>query len=401
VSLRRTLAIARAEWLLNRRDPRSLGVIFVLPVLLLILYGYGLNFDLHHLRVAVQDLDRSELSREIIQRAAASDYFDFVAEVRDNREISSLLRSRRALMVLVIPPGFAAGAPAAADAAALKQARLQLVVDGSDAVTAGTAIGYAQGLVARLGREMARQRALKSGLGGAPPAGEQLAAGAPATAAAGAPAGIDVRVEVLFNPGLSSAAFIIPGLIGVVMALMAALLTSTSIVREREVGTIEALLATPVRAAEIILGKLLPYAALGLVDIGLAVGAGALIFGVLPRGNALELVAVSAVFIIASLSIGLAVSGASSSQRTAIVGGLMSLMLPTILLSGFIFPVANFPAALRVVSYVLPATHYLVLMRAIYLRAVSLFLFWPYLLALAAETVIIFALAVKSFRARL
>lgn len=389
MSLRRTLAIARAEWLLNRRDPRSLGVIFVLPVLLLILYGYGLNFDLHHLRVAVQDLDRSGLSREIIQRAAASDYFDFVAEVRDNREISSLLRSRRALMVLVIPPGFAAGAPAAADAAALKQARLQLVVDGSDAVTAGTAIGYAQGLVARLGREMARQRALKSGLGGAPPAGEQLTAG------------IDVRVEVLFNPGLSSAAFIIPGLIGVVMALMAALLTSTSIVREREVGTIEALLATPVRAAEIILGKLLPYAALGLVDIGLAVGAGALIFGVLPRGNALELVAVSAVFIIASLSIGLAVSGASSSQRTAIVGGLMSLMLPTILLSGFIFPVANFPAALRVVSYVLPATHYLVLMRAIYLRAVSLFLFWPYLLALAAETVIIFALAVKSFRARL
>ena len=389
MSLRRTLAIARAEWLLNRRDPRSLGVIFVLPVLLLILYGYGLNFDLHHLRVAVQDLDRSGLSREIIQRAAASDYFDFVAEVRDNREISSLLRSRRALMVLVIPPGFAAGAPAAADAAALKQARLQLVVDGSDAVTAGTAIGYAQGLVARLGREMARQWALKSGLGGAPPAGEQLTAG------------IDVRVEVLFNPGLSSAAFIIPGLIGVVMALMAALLTSTSIVREREVGTIEALLATPVRAAEIILGKLLPYAALGLVDIGLAVGAGALIFGVLPRGNALELVAVSAVFIIASLSIGLAVSGASSSQRTAIVGGLMSLMLPTILLSGFIFPVANFPAALRVVSYVLPATHYLVLMRAIYLRAVSLFLFWPYLLALAAETVIIFALAVKSFRARL
>ena len=383
MSLRRTLAIARAEWLLNRRDPRSLGVIFVLPVLLLILYGYGLNFDLHHLRVAVQDLDRSELSREIIQRAAASDYFDFVAEVRDNREISSLLRSRRALMVLVIPPGFAA------DVAALKQGRLQLVVDGSDAVTAGTAIGYAQGLVARLGREMARQRALKSGLGGAPPAGEQLTAG------------IDVRVEVLFNPGLSSAAFIIPGLIGVVMALMAALLTSTSIVREREVGTIEALLATPVRAAEIILGKLLPYAALGLVDIGLAVGAGALIFGVLPRGNTLELVAVSAVFIIASLSIGLAVSGASSSQRTAIVGGLMSLMLPTILLSGFIFPVANFPAALRVVSYVLPATHYLVLMRAIYLRAVSLFLFWPYLLALAAETVIIFALAVKSFRARL
>jgi ABC-2 type transport system permease protein len=371
------LAIARAEWLLNRRDPRSLGVIFVLPVLLLILYGYGLNFDLRNLPMAVQDLDRSELSRSIIQRAAASGYFEFAAEVRDHAEISRLLRSRRALMVLVIPRGFTA------QVARGGQGRLQLVLDGSDSVTAGTALGYAQALTARLGEEVARRRALRSGLG------RQVTAG------------IDVRVQVLFNPGLSSAAFIIPGLIGVVMALMAGLLTSTCIVREREIGTMEALLATPVRPAEIIMGKLLPYAALAMVDIGLCVGAGALIFGVLPRGNPLELAAVSAVFIIASLSIGLTVSGAARSQRTAIIGGLLTLMLPTMMLSGFVFPIINLPAVLRAVSYALPATHYLVAMRAVYLRGVSVMAFWPHVAALAALTALLLTLAVKSFRARL
>ncbi len=371
------LAIARAEWLLNRRDPRSLGVIFVLPVLLLILYGYGLNFDLRNLPLAVHDMDRSELSRSIIQRAAESGYFEFAAEIREHAEISRLLRSRRAVMVLVIPRGFAA------EVAAGRQGRLQLVVDGSDSVTAGTALGYAQALVARLGEEAGRRWALRSGLG-----------------SRWTP-GIDVRVQVLFNPGLSSAAFIVPGLIGVVMALMAALLTSTCIVRERETGTIEALLATPVRAAEIIMGKLLPYAGLAMVETGVCVMAGALIFGVLPRGNLAELAAVSAVFIVASLSIGLTVSGAARSQRTAIIGGLLTLMLPTMMLSGFVFPIVNLPAVLRAIAYVLPATHYLVAMRAVYLRGVSVLVFWPNVLALSALTALLLALAVKSFRARL
>ncbi len=377
MSARRMLAIARAEWLLNRRDPRSLLVILGLPVLLLVLYGYGLNFDQEHLPLAVQDLDRSPLSRAVVDRAQASGYFDIVAQIEDDRAIAGLLRSRRALIVLVIPPRFAE------KVATHRQATLELVLDGSDSVTANTALGYARALVTRVSGDAARLWALRSGLGET------------------GLAGIEVRTQVLYNPELNSAAFIVPGLIGVVMALMAALLTSTCIVREREVGTLEALLATPVRAPEVIVGKLLPYAAMAMADVALCVVAGALIFNVHPRGNLLDLTFVSAVFLLACLALGLAISGRAGSQRTAIIGGIMGLMLPTIILSGFVFPLANMPLVLRAVANAMPPTHYLVLARAVYLRGVSVFVFWPHLLALAGLTAVIFTVAVRFFRARL
>ena len=374
---RRVLAIARSEWLLNRRDPRSMAIIFGLPLVLLILFGYGLNFDLEHIPMAIQDLDRSEVSRELIRRAAGSGHFDLMRDISDDADIAVLLRSRRALMVIVIPPRFSE------QVAAGRKAELQLVVDGSDPTTAGTAIGYMQGLVARMGEEIARGRALKSGQASA------LADG------------IEVRLQVLYNPGLQSAAYIVPGLIGVVMALMTALLTSTCIVRERELGTMEALLATPTRSTEVIIGKLMPYAVLSLVDVGLCTGTGALMFGVLPRGSMVQLLLLSGVFIFACLSLGLLISAASGSQRIAIVGGLMTLMLPTILLSGFVFPIASMPVALRAVSNILPATHYLVGMRAVYLRGVSVTVFPANMLALLALTAVIFLLAVRLFRVRL
>ncbi len=377
MSLRRALAIARAEWLLNRRDPRSLGVIFVLPVLLLVLYGYGLNFDLEHLPMAVQDQDRSELSREIIRRAAASGYFDFVAEVTTTGQIARLLATGRALLVLVIPPRFTE------DFLSGRGASLEVVVDGSDAVTANTAFGYVRALVARLAADWGRDLAARRGL------------------SAGALQPITVHLQVLYNPNLDSAAFIVPGLIGVVMALMAALLTSTCIVRERETGTFEALLATPVRPAEVILGKLVPYAAFSMIDIGLCVLAGMLIFGVTPAGSMLQFVAVSAVFVFACLAMGLMISGRAGSQRTAIVGGIMALMLPTIMLSGFVFPIINFPPPLKAIANVLPATHYLVAARAVYLRGVSLTACWPHVAVLLALAAVTFAAAVKSFKARL
>ena len=377
MSWRRALAIARSEWLLNRRDPRSLGVIFVLPVLLLILYGYGLNFDLEHLRVAVQDQDRSELSRELIRRAAASGYFDFVAEVTQTEQIAELLRRGRALMVLVIPPQFSK------DFLSGRQAKLELVLDGSDAVTANTAFGYARALVARLASDWGRELAAKRGL---PPRALQP---------------ITVSMQVLYNPNLDSAAFIVPGLIGVVMALMAALLTSTCIVRERETGTFEALLCTPVRPAEVILGKLIPYAVFSMIDIGLCVVAGVLIFGVRPAGSMVQFVAVSAVFVFACLAMGLMISGRAGSQRTAIVGGIMALMLPTIMLSGFVFPIINFPLALKAVANALPATHYLVAARTVYLRGVNLTACWQHVAVLAALALVAFVAAVRSFRAKL
>ena len=373
----RALAIARSEWLLNRRDPRSLGVIFVLPVLLLILYGYGLNFDLEHLPVAVQDQDRSELSREIIRRAAASRYFDFVAEITQTHQIAELLKKGRVLMVLVIPPRFTE------DFLAGRQGKIELVLDGSDAVTANTAFGYVRALVARLATDWSREIAARRGL--SPRALRP----------------ITVSMQVLYNPNLDSAAFIVPGLIGVVMALMAALLTSTCIVRERETGTFEALLATPVRPAEVIIGKLIPYAAFSMIDIGLCVVAGILIFGVTPAGSMFQFTVASAIFVFACLAIGLMISGRAASQRTAIVGGIMALMLPTIMLSGFVFPIINFPLPLKVVANILPATHYLTAARTVYLRGVSLTACWQHVAVLLVLAGLAFAGAVKSFKAKL
>ncbi len=377
MSWRRALAIARAEWLLNRRDPRSLVVIFALPILLLVLYGYGLNFDQKNLPVAVQDLERSEMSREILQRAAASGYFRLVKDVHNHAEISESLRSKEALMALIIPPDFSQKLLAG------RQAHLQVVLDGSDSTTAGTALGYAQALAAALSEEASRIWARQLG------------------ATASTLAGVTVRLDVLYNPGLSSAAFIVPGLIGVVMALMAGLLTSTCVVREREVGTIEALLVTPIRPAELMVGKLLPYAALAMVDVALCVVAGWLTFGVHPRGSLFELAAVSAIFIVACLSIGLAISGRADTQRTAIVGGIMTLMLPTIILSGFIFPIASMPPVLRAIANVLPATHYLVADRTIYLRGIGVQYAWQSLAALGLMAVVFFTIAVRSFKTRL
>jgi ABC-2 type transport system permease protein len=377
MSLRRVLAIARAEWLLNRRDPRSLVVIFVLPVLLLILYGYGLNFDQKNLPIAVQDLDKTELSRDILRRATAAGYFRIAAWVNSDAEMWKLLRSRRALAVVVIPPGFTR------TVAAGRQVTLGLVIDGSDSVTASTALGYVEGLVSRMSTEVGREWAQRMGL----------------KAAVLSP--IEVRTQVLYNPNLDSAPFVVPGLIGVVMALMAALLTSTCIVREREVGTAEAMLVTPVKVSEVILGKMLPYATLAMVDIGLCIVAGGVMFGVLPRGSVAELFLVSAIFVLACVSIGLAISGWATSQRTAIVGGIMMLMLPTMIISGFVFPVANMPVVLRMVSFMLPATHYLVVARAAYLRAVSVFVFWRDLVVLCGIAGLVFCIAVKTFRGRL
>lgn len=376
MNLRRILAIARAEWLLNRRDVRSMAIIFALPVILLILYGYGLNFELQDIRLAVQDLDRTELSRELIRRTHATGHFDIVRDICHEESIQQMLRRRDALVVLVIPPGFSGRI------SNRQQGIVQLVIDGADPTKADTALGYVRGLIARMNGELSAAAGARSG-------------------ARIATQPISVHLQVLYNPTLSSAAFIIPGLIGVVMALMTALLTSTCIVREREVGTIEALLVTPVRPADVIVGKLLPYGVLSVIDIVLCIVAGELIFDVFPRGSIPELMAYSIIYLLACLNIGLLVSGRAGSQRTAIIIGLMALMLPTILLSGFVFPISSMPAALRAVANAIPATHYIIGARAVYLRGVSTLVFWPNVLALLAMTAVIFFAAVRSFRARL
>jgi len=373
--LRRTLTVARAEWLHNLRDARSLGIIVSLPVVLLLLYGYGINFDLRHLEFAVHDLDRTEQSADLVNRLVRSPYFRLTRAVADDREINELIEAGAVRFVLVIMPGFsetlAAGRPA----------RVQVLLDGADSATASTALGYLEGLVREHSVQLARQWAARQG----------------STPSAVAPA-IEVEPRVLYNPELRSVNFIVPGLIAVILTLLAALLTSGCIVREREGGSFEALAASPIAPVEIVLGKLLPYVGISFVDIVLCMVAGWLLFGVAPVGDKGALLAISAVYLIASLSIGLLLSSLARSHQMATLMAFLTTMLPTMLLSGFVFPVRSMPVALQALAQVIPATHFLVVIRGIYLKGAAISAFAPRVAALAAIALVFVVMTAKKFR---
>jgi ABC-2 type transport system permease protein len=369
------LTVARAEWLHNRRDLRSLGIMICLPVMLLLLYGYGINFDLQHLEFAVQDLDRTEQSADLVNRLVRSRYFALTRAIADNHEIDELIEAGAVRFVLVILPGFgetlAAGRPA----------RVQVLVDGADSTTASIALGYLDGLVRAHSLQLTRRWAARRGV---PPS-------------AAAPA-LEVEPRVLYNPELRSVNFIVPGLIAVILTLLAALLTSGCIVREREGGSFEALAASPIAPVQIVLGKLLPYAAISFVDIVLCMVVGWLLFGVAPVGDKAALLAVSAVYLIASLSIGLLVSSLARSHQVATLVAFVTTMLPTMLVSGFVFPVRSMPVVLQAIAQVIPATHFLVVIRGIYLKGAALSAFGPRVAALAGIALALVVITAKKFR---
>lgn len=378
MSKRRLLAVAAKEWIHVRRDPRSLGVALVLPIVLLMLMGEGINFDLTDLPFAVCDYDSSSASRELREALSQIELFHLVASVPNAEQGERLLQRGECLFVLVIPRGMQAGLLRGEAVA------LQVLLDGSDSNTASIARSYAEGaLSAHSGRAL-REVAERLGLG------EQ----------AGLPP-VTITRKVLYNPGLESQKFIVPGLIVVILVILGALLTSGTVVRERQTGTFETLAASPLLAAEILLGKLLPYVAIGLADIILAVGTGALVFGVHIAGSALLFFASGVVFLVCALSVGLLFSTVARTQQQAMLGAFLAIFLPTILLSGFIFPIRNMPWVLKALSVVVPPTHFLVIARGIYLKGVGLGVLWVPALALLGLTACIFGLAVARFRKQL
>ncbi len=373
--LRRMLAIARAEWIHNRRDPRSLVVIVVLPVVLLLLFGYGINYDLQHIPFAVYDLDGTEMGRSLIQQFQHSRYFSLREVITDRRRVDVLLDTEEVVFVLVVPPGLGR------DLGAGRDAKVQALLNGSDTVRANVALGYIEGAIldysTKLGIEFARHH----GLSGTTP--------------------FTVHPIIFYNPGLESDNFIIPGLIVLLLAVLTALLTSTCIVRERELGSFETLVASPATALEIMLGKMLPYAVMAFADVLLCIIAGRLIFGVRVTGNISLLLAISIVFLAASLSIGILFSALARTQRVAIFLAFLGTFLPTVLLSGFVFPLRSMPAALQLISKVIPATHFLVVVRSIYLKASGMAVLWPLVLILAVFAVTLLAIAAKAFKKRI
>jgi len=364
----RLWAVARKEAIQLRRDPRSVVLAFVLPVILILLFGYAITMDVNDIPLAVRDEDHSADSRLLVEAFERSGYFSVRERLSAREDTDRALALGRVRAVLVIERGFAD------DLASGVPAPVQLLLDGSDANTAGIALNYAQAITASFSvRLLPVERA--------PP----------------------VRAEsrVWYNETLRSQAMIVPGLIALIMAIIAAMLTSLTIAREWERGTMEQLAATPVHRLEIIFGKLFPYLVIGLVDVAVTVVIAVGLFQVPFRGNLLLLFAMSALFLLGSLGFGVFLSAALKSQLLASQAALMSSYLPALLLSGFVFAIPNMPIVLRIISYAIPARYFVVITRGVFLKGVGMGILWPDALGLAIYSVLGIALAVRAFRKEL
>ncbi len=367
---KRLLAVARKEAIQIRRDTRSLAMAFAIPMLLIVMYGYALTLDVDDLRTIVYDQDGSAASREFLRSFTRSGYFTVVQTARAWSEVERALDAGRAQVALVIPVHFAR------DLDMGRRVAVQALLDGSDANTATIATGYIDAIARRYGDRLAVERAPVSRR---PPL-------------------VEGRLRVWYNADLQSKNFIVPGLIAVIMMVIAAMLTSLAVAREWERGTMEQLIATPIRVGELVAGKLLPYFVIGMLDVSLATVAATLIFGVPFRGSALLLAVFSMVFLLGAVSLGLLISIRTRSQLLASQMAMLTTFLPSFLLSGFAYDIANMPRALQFVTYVVPARYFVTSLKAIFLKGVGLQVLWPEGVLLLAFATAVTALAVRGFR---
>jgi ABC-2 type transport system permease protein len=348
VTPRKVWAVARKELRQASRDPLTLTMLLGVPTMMLLLYGYAINFDVRHVRLAVQDLDKSARSRDLVASFVNSTYFDQVADLRAGADLERVTERRDAVAILVRPEGYAR------DVAAGRTASVQLLLDGADANTATTVIGYAEALVASA----------------------NVALRAEALAGRVRLAGIDYQPRVWYNPELESTQFLVPGLIGFILMLTGVLSTALAVVREKERGTMEQLRVTSLRPGELILGKTLPYLAISLTATVIIIITARVLFGVAVRGSYLDLFVATLVYLVGALGFGLLVSSVAESQAMAFQVGLFASMLPAMFLSGFIFPIRSMPLAVQALTYVVPARYFNVILRGVILKGADLLAYW-------------------------
>jgi ABC-2 type transport system permease protein len=374
----RTGIIAWKEFIQIARDWRTLTVVIVLPVLMLILYGYAINFDLRHVALGVQDEDRSPAARLLVDAFGRGENFAVQATLESPAAATRALDAGVVRAVLVIPRGYAA------DLAAGRTAVVQVLVDGADSTSATTTIGYAGAIVREHSGAVTVAALSRRGVAvrdGFPP--------------------LEARLRFWYNPEQKSVNYIVPGLIAVILMMLSTLLTALTVVRERERGTIEQLIVSPLKAHELILGKLMPYAVIAFFDVLLVMGSGRALFGVRIAGSIPLLLVLSVLYLVSALGIGLLLSVVSPTQQTAMTAGILASQLPTLLLSGFIFPIRAMPAVVQWLTNLIPARHFLVIVRGIFLKGNSLSQLWPQALALVAIGVLTLGLASWKFRKKL
>jgi ABC-2 type transport system permease protein len=376
MTLTRFLAVARKEVIQILRDSRSLIIVVIMPVVLVLLFGYGVNLDLKGLPVYVYDRDGSQQSQDLLKRFQASAYFDVVRVVNDYPALARSLDDGHAKMGIVVPWDFSErlheGRPV----------QVQALVDGSDDNTANVLIGYAQAVVQGYSSDIQLDWLRNRG---------QLAQ----------LAAVSVETRTWYNEDLESSAFIVPGVLALVMSVIGAFLTSLTIAREWERGTMEQLISTPVTPVEIMLGKLVPYFIIGMFDVVVCALIAIYWFQVPFRGSFLTLLVSSAMFMVVVLSLGFFISVISGSQLAASQIALLITFLPAFLLSGFLYSIEQMPIVLQWITRILPARYYVSVLKKIFLKGTPTALLYPDLVPLAVFTLVLALLATRSFHKRL
>src|ERR1035437_5527695 len=369
ISIHRIRPIITKEFRQVRRDKRSLGVLLVVPAFMLVLFGYALNYDVKHVPLAIYDQDRTTTSRELTDGFLHTEYFDRIATLSNEHQIDSVLTGQIARAVLVIPVNFER------DLAANRSVKIQVLVDGSNATNATAAAGYlaemSQDYSTRLSLDLLARSSLTLP---SPLQGRGLGEGM---------LPIDYRARIWYNPELTSPKFLVPGLIGFILMISTVISTSLSIVREREKGTIEQIIVSPIHPMELIVGKTLPYVLISLVSTSLILLVGYILFDVVVRGSLLLLYGEALIFLLCGLGLGIWVSTVSTRQEQAFQLATLVSLLPTFMLSGFAFPIRNMPWPIQALTYINPARYFLWILRAIILRGAGLDVFWQETLFMA------------------
>ncbi len=366
--LLRTYAMAHKEVMHIQRDPQMLVFALGMPVVLIFLFGYAVSFDIERIPLVVVDQDHSAESRALVEKFTASDTFRVVARRQDPKRVETLFRSSSAKAALVIPPGYGRQLRRGENAEA------QLLLDGADNTTASIALGYATAVSLAASREQMEKVIGEIDMP------------------------LEVRVRTFFNPRLKSAVFIVPGLMVVILVMVAVMLTALTIAREYERGSMEQLFATPVGRLEVILGKLVPYFLIGLLQVLLVLSLGVTFFDVPVQGSVFLLFGLSSLFLLAMLMQGLVISVITRNQMVASQVAAISTFLPALLMSGFIFPVENMPLLLRGIAAAMPAQYYVRSLRAVLLRGNGLEVIWVDLLALTGFFVLMLIIALLRFK---
>jgi len=373
MNLRRIIAISKKEFIQVRRDPRSLALALAIPVLLLFIFGYGLSLDIDNVRTVIWNQDASSaLTRNFLLNFKNSDYFKIIAYTDNYRDIVGFIDSGKAMMALIIPKDFSHYIESG------KAAPLQLLVDGSDSNTATIAMNYVRSVVSRYNAVLLSTAFLKQGLK--------------------PPKSLDARPRIWFNMGLESRWFIIPGVIAMIMMIIAALLTSICVAREWERGTMEQLISTPVKAQELIIGKFIPYFAIGFFDLIVGVIIARFLFAVPFRGNYFLLIILSALFLMGALSQGILISTIARTQLLASQLAMLTTFIPTMLLSGFIYPIFNMPQVVQAITYFIPARYYIVILRESFLKGAGMSTMWNEALFLFLFGLMMFSISVRKFK---